>query len=228
MSQLWPVVTPPCAQWKALSFSSARFPSQSNTAQGYISPLAVVQLLSHIRFFATAWTAARQASLSFTLSRSLLKLMSTESVMPSNHLILCHPHLLLPSIFPRIRTFSKESALPIRWPKYWSVSFNTSPFNEYPGLISFTVDWFDLLAVQRTLKRLLQHHLKVSILQCSAFFIVQLSHLYMTTRKTIALAIWTFCPPLNYKAEGALKMCGQGGRLAVDLVVKWLLSPSSG
>ena len=158
MSQLWPVVTPPCAQWKALSFSSARFPSQSNTAQGYISPLAVVQLLSHVRFFATAWTAARQASLSFTLSRSLLKLMSTESVMPSNHLILCHPRLLLPSIFPRIRTFSKESALPIRWPKYWRFSYSISPSNAYSRSIPFRMDWFYLLAVQGTLKSLLQHH----------------------------------------------------------------------
>ena len=183
-------------------------------------------MLRRIRLFAAPWTAARQASLSFTLSRSLLKLMSTESVMPSNHLILWCPLLLPPSIFPSIRGFSNELVLHIRWPEYWT--FSIRPSNEYSGLISFTVDWFDLLAVQRTLKRLLQHHLKVSILQCSAFFIVQLSHLYMTTRKTIALAIWTFCPPLNYKAEGALKMCGQGGRLAVDLVVKWLLSPSSG
>ena len=190
--------------------------------------LALVQSLNHVHLFATSWTAARQASLSFTISQSLLKLMSTELMMPSNHLILCHPLLLLPSIFPSIRVFSKEPALCIRRPKYRSFSFSITPLNKYSELISFRIDWFDLLAVQRTLKRLLQHHLKVSILQCSAFFIVQLSHLYMTTRKTIALAIWTFCPPLNYKAEGALKMCGQGGRLAVDLVVKWLLSPSSG
>ena len=160
-------------------------------------------------------------------SQSLLKLMPTESMMPSSHLILCHPLLFLPLVFPRIRVFSNESALCIRWPKYWSFRF--SPSNECSELISFKISWFDLLAVQETHKSLLQHHSsKVSIFWPSAFFLVQLLHLYMTTRKTIALAIWTFCPPLNYKAEGALKMCGQGGRLAVDLVVKWLLSPSSG
>ena len=148
----------------------------------------VVQLLSRVRLFATPWTAARQASLSFTISRSLLKLMSVELVMPSNHLILCHPLLLLPSIFPRIRVFSNELALCIRWQKYWSFSFSISPSNEYSGLISFRMDWLDLLAVQGTLKSLLQHHSsKASVLQCSAFFIVQLSHPYMTTGKTIAL-----------------------------------------
>ena len=173
--------------------------------------------------------AALQASLSITNSQRLLKLMSIESVMPSNHLILSHPLFLPPSIFPSIKVFSNESALHIKWPKYWSFSFSIRASNEHSGPISFRTDWLDLFAVQGTLKSLLQHHSsKPSILQCSAFFIVQLSHLYMTTRKTIALAIWTFCPPLNYKAEGALKMCGQGGRLAVDLVVKWLLSPSSG
>ena len=128
----------------------------------------------------TPWTAARQASLSFIITRSLLKLMSVESVMPSNHLILYHP-LLLPSIFPSIRVFPNESGLHIRWPKYWSFSFSISPSNEYSGLISFRMDWFDLLAVQGTLKNLLQHNLKVSILQRSAFFMVQLSHPYMTT-----------------------------------------------
>ena len=140
----------------------------------------------------TPWTAACQASLSFTTSWSLPKLMSIESVMPSNHVILCHPLLFLPSIFPGIRVFSNESALPIRWPKYWSFSFNISPSNEHSGLISFRIDWLDLLAVQGTLKSLLQHHSsKASILQRSAFFIVQLSHLYMTTGKTIALTRWT-------------------------------------
>ena len=125
----------------------------------------------------TPWTAAHQASLSITNSQSLLKFMSTESVMPSNHLILCRPFLLLPSIFPSIRVFSNESALHIRWPKYWSFSFNIRPSNEHPGLISFRMDWLDLLAVQGTLKSLLQHHSSnASILQCSAFFIVQLSH----------------------------------------------------
>ena len=140
--------------------------------------------LSHVRFFATPWTAARQASLSFTISRSLLKPMSIESVMPSNHLILCRPLLLLPSVFPSIRVFSNESVLHIRWPKYWSFSFHISPSNEYTGLISFRIDWVDLLAVQETLKSLLQNHSsKASILQCSIFFMVPLLHLYMTTDK---------------------------------------------
>ena len=134
-----------------------------------------------------------QASLSITNSWSLLKLMSIESVMPSNHLILCCPLLLLPSIFPSIRVFSNESLLHIRWPEYWSFSFKISPSNEHPGLISFRMDWLDLLAVQGTLKGLLQHHSsKASILWCSAFFIVQLSHLYMTTGKTKALTRWIF------------------------------------
>ena len=142
---------------------------------------------------ATPWTAARQASLSITNCRSPPKPMSIESVMPSNHLILCCPLLLLPSIFPSIRVFSNESARRIRWPKYWSFSFSISPSNEHPGLISFRMDWFDLLEVQGTLKSLLQHHSsKASIFQHLAFFIVQLSHPYMTTGKTIALTRWTF------------------------------------
>ena len=146
-----------------------------------------VQSLSCIRLFATPWTAACQASLSITKSHSLLKLISTESVMQSNHLILCRP-LLLPSIFPSIRVFSSESALRIKWPKYWSFSFGISPSSEYSGLISFSIDWFDLLAVQGTLKSLLQHrNSKASVLRCSAFFIVQLLHPYMTTGKTIVL-----------------------------------------
>ena len=137
------------------------------------------------------WTAARQASLSITNSQSLLKLMSIELVMPSNHLIRCHPLLLLPSIFPCIRLFSNGSALRIRWPKYWS--FSICPSNAYSGLISFRTDWLDLLAVQGTLKSLLQHHSsKASVLWCSAFFIVQLSHLYISTGKNIALTRWTF------------------------------------
>ena len=140
----------------------------------------------------TPWTAARQAYLSFTISQSLLKLMPIESVMPSNHLFLCRPLLLLPSIFPSIRVFSNESNFHIRWPKYWSFIFSISPSNEYSWLISFRIDWFDL-AVQGALKSLLQHHSsKASILQGSAFFMVQLSHPYMTTRKTITLTIWTF------------------------------------
>ena len=151
---------------------------------------SVVQLLSCVCLFASPWTAAHQAPLSISNSQSLLKLMSIESAIPSNHLILCRP-LLLPSIFPSIRVFSKESVLHIRWPKYWSFSFNISPSNEYSGLIS--IDWLDLLAVQGTLKSLLQHHSsKASILWCSAFFMVQLSHPYMTTGKTIALTRWTF------------------------------------
>ena len=131
--------------------------------------------------------------MSITNSRSSLKLMSIELVMPSSHLILCHPFVLLPSIFPSIRVFSNESTLHIRWPKYWSFSFSISPSSEHPGLISFRMDWLDLLAVQGTLKSLHQHHSsKASILQRSAFFIVQLSHPYMTTGKTIALTVWTF------------------------------------
>ena len=153
-----------------------------------------VQLLSHVRrLFATPWTAARQASLSITNSRSLPKLMSIEWMMPSNHLILCCPLLLLPSIFLSIWVFSNESALRIRWPKYWSFSFKISPSNEHPGLISCRIDWLDLLAVQGTLKSLLQHHSsKASILQCSAFFMVQFPHPYMTTGKIKALTVWTF------------------------------------
>ena len=152
-----------------------------------------VQLLTSVWLFATPWIAAHQASLSITNSWSLPKLMSIELVMPFSHLILCCPLLLLSSIFPNIRVFSHESALCIRWPKYWSFSFNISPSNEHPGLISFRMDWLDLLAVQGTFKSLLQHHSsKASILLHSAFFIVQLSHPYMTTEKTIALIRWTF------------------------------------
>ena len=147
-----------------------------------------VQSLSRVQLFATPWTAARQASLSITNSRSLLKLMSIEPMMPPNRPILCRPLLLLPSIFPSIRAFSNESVLRIRWPKYWSFSFSISPSNEYSGLISFRMGWLDFLAVQGTLKSLFQHHSsKASILWCSDFFIVQLSHPYMTTGKTIAL-----------------------------------------
>ena len=157
----------------------------------------IVQSLLSVRIFVTPGTAACQASLSITKSQSLLKLMSIELVMPSNHLILCRPLLLPPSIFPSIRVFSKESVLCIRWPKYWSFSFSISPSKEYSGLISFRVDWLDLLAVQGTLKSFLQHHSsKASILHCSAFFMVQFSHPYMTSGKTIALMIWTFVSQL--------------------------------
>ena len=152
-----------------------------------------VQSLSHVQRFATPWTTAGQASLSINNTRSLSKLMSIESVMPSSHLILCHPLLLLPPVPSSIRIFSSESTLHMRWPKYWSFSFSISPSNEHPGLISFRMDRLDLLAVQGTLKSLLQHHSsKASILRCSAFFIVPLSHSYMTTGKTIALTRRTF------------------------------------
>ena len=157
------------------------------------SQISSVQSLSRAQLFVTQWTAAHQASLSTTNSWSLLKLKSIESMMPSNHLILCHPLFLPPSIFSSIKVFSNESVLRIRCPKYWSFSFSISPSNEHPGLISFRMDWLDLLAVKGTLKSLLQYHTsKASIPQCSAFFIVQLSHPYMTTGKSIALTRWTF------------------------------------
>ena len=186
-----------------------------------------VQLLSHVRLFATPWTAARQASWSITNSGSLLKLMSIESMMPSNHLILCHPLLLLSSIFPSIRVFSSELVLHIRWPKCRSFSFSISPSNEYSGLISFRMDWLDLLAVQGTLKSLLQHHSsKASILQHSAFFMVQLSHPYMTTGKTIALTRWIFVSKVMSLLFNMLS------RLVIDflprrkhLLISWLQSP---
>ena len=155
--------------------------------------LSSVQLLSRVWIFVTPWNAASQAFLSITNSWSLFKLMPIELVMPSNHLILCHPLLLLLSIFSSIRVFSNESALHIRWPKYWSFSFSISPSKEYSGLISFRMEWLDLLAVQGTLKSLLLHHSsRASVLLCSAFFIVQLSHPYMTAGKNINLTRWTF------------------------------------
>ena len=154
--------------------------------------ISSVQSLSHVQLFVTPWTAAHQASLSITNSPSLLKLMSVEQVMSSNHLTLCHP-LLLPPVFPSIRVFSNESVLRNRWPKYCSFTFSFSPSNEYSGLISFRIDWLDFLVVQETLKSLLQYHSsKASGLQHSAFFIVQLSHPFLTTGKTIALTRWTF------------------------------------
>ena len=191
--------------------------------------MASVQLLSRVRLFATPWTAAYQASLSITNSWSLPKLMSTESVMPSNHLILCRPLLLLPSIFPSISIFSNESVLCIRWPKYWSFSFSISPSNEYSGLISFRMDWLDLLAVQGTLKNLLQHHSsKASILWHSAFFIVQLSHPYVMTGKTIALTRWTSVGKVMSLLFNMLS------RLVITflprskhLLISWLQSPSA-
>ena len=171
-----------------------------NTSETLLLKFCIVHQFSSVTLFATPWTTTHQASLSITNSLSLPRLMSIELVMPFNHLILCRPLLLLPSIFPSIRVFSYESALCIRWPKYWSFSFNISPSNEHPRLISFRLDWLDLLAVQGTLKSLLQHHSsKASILWCLAFFIVQLSHPYMTTGKTIALTRWNFVDIEEYK-----------------------------
>ena len=191
------------------------------------SSVSSIQSLSHVRLFATPWITARQASLSITNSRSLLKLMSIESVMPASHLILCRPLLLLPSTFPSIRVFSNESALLKRWPKYWSFSFSISPSIEHPGLISFRMDWLDLLPVQGTLKSLLQHHSsKASIFQCSAFFTVQLSHPYMTTGKTIALTRQTFVGKVMSLLFNMLS------RLVITflprskhLLISWLQSP---
>ena len=183
---------------------------------------------SRVQLFATLWTAALQTSLSITNSRSLLKLMTIESVMPSNHLILCRPLLLLSSIFPSIRVFSNESALHIRWPKYWSFSFNMSLSSEHPTLISFRMDWLDLLAVQGTLKSLQHHSSKASILRHSAFFIIQLSHPYMTTGKTIALTRWTFVGKVMSLLFNMLS------RLVIaflprsrSLLISWLQSPST-
>ena len=202
---------------------------QKERTDGDEHQFSSVQLLSHVRLFATPWTAACQASLSITNSQSSPKPMSIESMMPPSHLILCRPLLLLPSILPSIRAFSNESALHIRWPKYWSFSFNISPSNEHPGLISFRMDWMDLLAVQGTLKSLLQHHSsKASILRHSAFFIVQLSHPYMTTGKTIALTRRTFVDkvmslPFNMLSTLVIIFLPR----SKHLLISWLKSPSA-
>ena len=188
-----------------------------------------VQSLSRVRLLATPWIAAHQASLSITNSRSSPKLMSIESVMPSSHLILYRPLLLLSPIPPSIRVFTNESTLRMRWPKYWSFSFSISPSNEYPGLTSFRMAWLDLLAIQGTLKSLLQHHSsKAPILRCSAFFTVQLSHPYMTTGKTIALTRWTFVGKVMSLLLNMLS------RLVITflprskhLLISWLQSPST-
>ena len=186
-----------------------------------------IQSLSPVQLFATPWTAARQASLFFTISQSLLKLMFIESVKSSNHLILCHPLFLLPSIFPSIRVFSNESGLHIRWTKYWS--FSISPSNDYSGLISFRMDWFDLLAVQGTLKSLLQHHSsKASILRHSGFFMAQLSHPYMTTGKTIVLTRPSFVSKVmslffNMMSSLVIAFLPRSKRL----LTSWLWSPSA-
>ena len=196
----------------------------------YISvQFSSVQSLSRVWLFATPWIAEHQASLSITNSQSLLKLMSIKSVMSSSHLILCRPLFLLPSIFPSIRVFSNESTLCIRWPKYWSFSFSISPSNEHPGLISFRMDWLDLLAVQGTLKSLLQHNSsKASIFWRSAFFTVQLSHPYMTTGKTIALTRQTFVGKVmsllfNMLYRLVITFLPKSKRL----LISWLQSPSA-
>ena len=177
----------------------------------------------------TPWTAAHQASLFITNSQNLLKLMSIDLVMPSNHLILCHLILLLPSILPSIRVFSNESALHIRWPKYGSFSFSIIPSNEYSGLISFRMNWLDLFAVQGTLKSFLQHHsLKASILQCSAFFLVQLSHPYMTTGKTITLTRWTCVSKvMSLLFNMLLRLAIAFLPSSTHLLISWLQSPSA-
>ena len=188
-----------------------------------------VQSLSHVWLFATPWIAARQASLSITNSQSSLKLMSIESVMPSSHLIFCRPLFFLPPIPPSTRVFSSESTLRIRWPKYWSFSFSIISSKEHPGLISFRMDWLDLLAGQGTLKSLLQHHSsKASILRCSAFFTVQLSHPYMTIGKTIALTRWTFVGKVmsllfNMLSRLVITFLPRSKRL----LISWLQSPSA-
>ena len=194
-----------------------------------IISIVIVQLVSRVQLFASLWTAACQASLSFTISWSLLKLTSIELVMPSNHLILCRPFLLPPSIFPSIRVFSKESVLRNRWPKYWSFRFNISSYNEYSGLISFRMDWLDLLAVQGTLKSHLQHHSsKASVLRYSAFLMVQLSHPSMITGKTIALTGRTFVDKIMSL------LFNRVSRLVIAflprskcLLISWLQSPST-
>ena len=188
-----------------------------------------VQSLSCVQLFTTPWTVALQASLSITNSQSLPKLMSIESVMPSNHLILCRPLLLPPSIFPSIRIFSNESALPVRWSKCWSFSFNISPCSEHPGLISFKTDWLDLLAVQGTLKSLLQHHSsKASILQSSAFFLVQFSHPYTTTGKTIVLTRHTSVGKVMSLLFNMLfRLLKTFLPRSKCLLISWLQSPSA-
>ena len=209
--------------------SGKDFPDEKRKTYKKTFSFSLVQSLSHVRLFSTPWTAARQAFLSITNSRSLLKLMSIQAVMPSNHLILCHPLFLLPSVFPSIRVFSKESVLHIKWPKYWSFSFNISSSSEFSGLISFRMDWLDLLAVQGTLKSLLQHHSsKASILWHSAYIMIQLSHSYMTTGKTIALTRWTFVGQvmsllLNIMSRLVIAFLPR----SKCLLISWLQSPSA-
>ena len=234
-------------EWVAISFSRGSSWSRGGTqvcrtAGGFFTAeppgklvhthsvqFSSVQSLSHVWLIATPWISARQASLSITNSRSLLKLMPIESVIPSSHLLLCHPLLLLPPIPPSIRVFSSESTLHMRWPKYWSFSFIISPSNEHPRLISFRMDWLDLLAVQGTLKSLLQcHSSKASVLWCSAFFIVQLLYPYMTTGKTIALTRQTFVGKVmsllfNMLSRLVITFLPKSKRL----LISWLQSPSA-
>ena len=201
---------------------------KASVQKEYLKTISSVQSLSHVWLFVTPWTTAHQASLSITNSWSPPKPMSVELMMPSNHLTLCHPLLLLPSIFPSIRVFANESALLIKWPKYWSFSFNISPSNEQPGLISFRMDWLDLLAVQGTLKSILQYHSSKASILCSAFLIVQSSHPYMTIGKTIALTKWTFVDKVMFLLFNMLS------RLVITflprskcLLISWLQSPSA-
>ena len=211
------------------SFWLITFPMILQVPSLYLPVFSSVQSLSRVRLFVTPWIAARQASLAITNSQSSLRLMSIKSVMPSSHLILSHPLLLLPPIPPSIRVFSNESTLRMRWPKYWSFSFSIIPSKEIPGLISFRMDWLDVLAVQGTLKSLLQHHRsKASILRRSAFFTVQLSQPYMTTGKTIALTRRTFVVKVmsllfNMLSRLIITFLPRSKRL----LISWLQSPSA-
>ena len=216
-------------EWVAMPSSRGSSPPRSNPPSLASPAFIVVQSPSHVLFVMTRWTAARQVSLSLIIFRSLSKFMSIASVMPSSHVILCHP-LLMPSISPSLRDFSNKSVLRIRWRQYWNFSFSISPSKEYSGLISLRIDWFDLLAVQGTFRSLLQHHSsKASILWCSACFMVQLSQLYMTTGKTIALTIWTFVSRvmslfLKTLSRFAIAFLPRSSRL----LISWLQSPSAG
>ena len=208
-----------------LSYSSAILGSPPENIFRWNSS---VQSLSHVRLFATPWITARQAALSITNSRSSLRLASIESVMPSSHLILCRPLLLLPPISPSIRVFSNESALRMKWPKYWSFSFGIISSKEIPGLISFRMDWLDLLAVQGTLKSFLQHHSsKASILRRSAFFTVQLSHPYMTTGKTIALTRWDLSQQMSLLLNILSRLVVTFLPRSKCLLISWLQSLSA-
>ena len=219
------MVTPAACQWlvyQSIKPIRVHHPVRCSSREGMVS----VQLLSHVRLFTTSWTAACQAFLSITNSQSLLKLISIELVMPSNHLILCHPLLLLPSIFPSIRVFSNKSVFHISCPKYWTLGISSS--HEHSGLISSRIDWFGLLPVQGTLKSLQHFSSKTSILRCSAFFMVQLSRLYITTRKTIALTRW------NFAGEVTSLLFNMLARLVraflprrKHLSISWLQSPSA-